>query len=181
MKNANEAAGQLTKGFSAGADPEQWIEEHGDYLYRFALVRVRAPEIAEDLVQDTFLAGVRSVDRFRGNSSERTWLFGILKHKIFDYFRRRGREISFTDLEFLEDEMPHKFGKEGFWNHDRGPAEWKQKADESMQHSEFWVVLQSCLSRLPTRVANVFMLREVEQLETVEICEALRISQNNLG
>src|SRR5215467_11825339 len=91
-------------------DPERWVEEHGDCLYRYALLRVRRPEVAEDLVQETFCAAVRTHSSFGGRSSERSWLCAILKHKICDYFRKLGRETCFTDLEFLEDELAHKFG-----------------------------------------------------------------------
>ena len=110
--------------------PETWVDEHGDVLYRYALERVRKPEVAQDLVQDTFLAAVRSYDRFAGQSSVRSWLCGILKHKICDYYRKRGRETSFTDLEFLADECSQKFVPEGYWIHMNGPKEWKPEADE---------------------------------------------------
>src|SRR6266516_2995144 len=75
----------------AATDPERWVDEHGDVLYRYALERVRKPDIAQDLVQETFLAAVRTIDRFRGGSTVRSWLCGILKHKICDYYRKRGR------------------------------------------------------------------------------------------
>ena len=71
---------------ATGADPERWVEEHGDCLYRYALLRVRRPEVAEDLVQETFFAAVRTFGSFRGKSSERSWLCGILKNKICDHF-----------------------------------------------------------------------------------------------
>ena len=86
------------------ADPNRWVDEHGDCLYRYALARVRTPEVAEDLVQETLLVAVRSLEKFAGRSSERSWLVGILKNKIVDYYRKLGRETSFTDLEFLKDE-----------------------------------------------------------------------------
>src|SRR5271165_2145489 len=121
---------------TTGADPERWVEEHGDCLYRYALLRVRRPEIAEDLVQETFVVAVRTSGKFRGESSERSWLCGILKNKICDYFRKLGRETCFTDLEFLEDEMSHKFIDQG-WNHDLGPAEWKSEAEVVMDRAEF--------------------------------------------
>ena len=81
---------------TAASDPSRWVDDHGDVLYRYALERVRKPDIAQDLVQETFLAAVRTIDRFRGGSTVRSWLCGILKHKICDYYRKRGRETSFT-------------------------------------------------------------------------------------
>jgi RNA polymerase sigma-70 factor (TIGR02943 family) len=129
--------------------------------------------------QEVFCAAVRTQSNFRRKSSERSWLCGILKNKICDYFRKLGRETCFTDLEFLEDEMSHKFIDQG-WNHDRGPAEWKSEAEVVMDRAEFWKTFRDCLSKLPARVGDVFMLREMEEMETAQICEALRISQNNL-
>lgn len=161
-------------------DPERWVEEHGDCLYRYALLRVRRPEVAEDLVQEAFCAAIRTFGSFRGKSSERSWLCGILKNKICDYFRKLGRETCFTDLEFLEDELSHKFVPQGFWNHDLGPLEWKPEAEVVMHRTEFWETFKSCLARLPQRVADVFMLREIEEMETAQICDALSISPNNL-
>ena len=169
-----------TPAATAGVDPERWVEEHGDFLYRYALLRVRRPEIAEDLVQETFFAAVRTCGSFRGKSSERSWLCGILKNKICDHFRKLGRETSFTDLEFLDDELSHKFGPQGFWNHERGPLEWRPEADVVMHRAEFWETFRNCLSKLPVRVADVFILREMEEMETEQICRDLNISPNNL-
>ena len=107
----------------AGNDPAIWVDEHGDVLYRYALVRVRKSEIAQDLVQETFFAALRTREKFRGGSSVRSWLCGILKHKLCDYYRKLGRETSFTDLEFLDDECAERFVPEGYWVHMNGPKE----------------------------------------------------------
>jgi RNA polymerase sigma-70 factor (ECF subfamily) len=164
---------------STNVNPDTWVDEHGDSLYRYALVRVRRPEVAEDLVQETLFVAVRTHAKFRGSSSERNWLYGILKNKIFDYFRKLAQEVSFTDLEFLENEMSHKFINQG-WNHKLGPAEWKPDPEAALDRKEFWKMFGSCLDKLPARVAAVFVLREMEQMDTEQICEVLRISQNNL-
>src|ERR1700677_2957127 len=95
-------------------DPDAWVDEHGDCLYRYALVRVRTPEVAQDLVQEAFLAALRGWDKFGGRSSERSWLCGILKNKIVDYYRKLGRETSFTDMESLSDGFSEKFVSEGW-------------------------------------------------------------------
>jgi RNA polymerase sigma-70 factor, ECF subfamily len=162
------------------ANPERWVDEHGDPLFRYALVRVRRREVAEDLVQETLLSAMRSREKFAGQSSERSWLFGILKHKISDYFRELGRETSFTDLESLADEFSEKFVPEGYWVHVKGPKEWKPGPDEVMHRAEFWQTMRNCLDKLPERIANVFMLREMEELESREICSMLSISEGNL-
>ncbi len=160
-------------------DPTRWVDEHGDCLFRFALVRVRTAEVAEDLVQETFLAAIRSRDQFRGRSSERSWLVGILKNKILDYYRKLGRETTFTDLEFLKDELPHKF-EDGFWNHALGPKNWKPESDEVTHKEEFWQTMRDCLANLPDRVSAAFMLREIDDVPGKEICTLLNITESNL-
>jgi RNA polymerase sigma-70 factor (TIGR02943 family) len=158
----------------------RWVDDHGECLYRYALVRVRKPEVAEDLVQEALLAAVRGYEKFGGRSSERSWLVGILKNKIVDHFRKRGRETSFTDLEFLSDEYSEKFVPVGFWNHDLGPHEWKQAPDEVMHRSEFWQVMRECLAKLPQKVRDVFTMREMDDVPSKEICATLSITDSNL-
>jgi RNA polymerase sigma-70 factor (TIGR02943 family) len=175
-----KAADERGSSAIAATDPSRWVDEHGDVLYRYALERVRKPDIAQDLVQETFLAAVRTIDRFRGGSTVRSWLCGILKHKICDYYRKRGRETSFTDLEFLNDECAEKFVPEGYWVHMNGPKEWKPEADEVMHRHEFWKTMRDCLGKLPERVATVFMMREMDEVESKEICSILSISDSNL-
>jgi RNA polymerase sigma-70 factor (TIGR02943 family) len=158
----------------------RWVDDHGECLYRYALVRVRKPEMAEDLVQETFLAAVRGYERFSGRSSERTCLVGILKNKIVDHFRKLGRETSFTDMEFLSDEFSEKFVPAGFWNHDPGPHGWKPEPDEVMHRTEFWQVMQDSLSKLPEKIRAVFTMREMDDVPSKEICAILSISDSNL-
>lgn len=162
------------------ADPERWVDEHGDCLYRYALTRVRKEEVAEDLVQETLLVAVRTHEKFGGHSTERSWLVGILKNKISDHFRELGRETNFTDLEFLSDEHSEKFDGDHYWIHERGPTDWKPEGEEAMKRAEFWQALQGCLGKLPGRVAQVFMLREMDGVPSKEVCETLQISDANL-
>jgi RNA polymerase sigma-70 factor (ECF subfamily) len=95
------------------SDPERWVETHGHYLFKYALVRLRDVSKAEDVVQETFLAALKGGRTFEGRSAEKTWLVGILKNKIGDYFRKASRETPFTDLGFYHDEESGSFGPEG--------------------------------------------------------------------
>jgi RNA polymerase sigma-70 factor (TIGR02943 family) len=158
----------------------RWVDEHGECLYRYALVRVRTPEVAEDLVQETLLAAMRGYEKFGGRSSERSWLCGILKNKIVDHFRKLGRETSFTDMEFLNDEFSEKFVSVGFWDHEKGPHEWKPAPDEVMHRAEFWQTMKDCLAKLPQKVRDVFTMREMDDISSKEICAILSISDSNL-
>src|SRR5580658_10773584 len=97
------------------SDPERWLELHGDYLFRYAMMRLRDTTKAEDAVQETFLAALRGGKSFAGRSAEKSWLVGILKNKISDYYRRACRETSFTDMEFYSDEESGRFVGDGLF------------------------------------------------------------------
>ena len=155
-------------------------DDHGDCLYGYALIRVRKQEVAEDLVQDTLLAAMRQADKFKGRSSERSWLCGILKNKICDHFRRLGRETNFTDLEFFSDEHADRFDGENYWIHERGPADWKPEGELAMKRAEFWQAMQASLDRFPPRVAQVFIMHEMDDVPSKDVCVMLKISEANL-
>jgi len=165
------------------SNPERWVEEYGDYLFRYALGRLRDPLRAEDAVQETFLAALKGLENFHGRSAEKSWLVGILKNKIFDYFRKAGRETPFADLQFYEDEEQGTFEREGLttgaWVADAGPQEWRD-AGASLDNEVFWQTYRDCTSRLPRNVATAFNLREVDGIATPEICSLLNITENNL-
>src|SRR5882672_7151320 len=97
------------------SDPEQWVELHGDYLFKYALARLRDPARAEDMVQETFLAALKGGKSFAGRSAEKSWLVGILKNKICDHYRKASRETSFTDMEFYSDEESDRFIPDGMF------------------------------------------------------------------
>jgi RNA polymerase sigma-70 factor (TIGR02943 family) len=121
------------------------------------------------------------VEKFGGRSSVRTWLLGILKHKISDHFRKLGRETNFTDLAFLKDEMPENFRDDDCWHHDeRGPREWNTGGEEALTRTEFLTALQACLGKLPERISAVFLMREVDDEPAAAICETLGLTPSNL-
>lgn len=172
-------------------DPGIWVDLHGDYLYRYAQFRLRNPAHAEDAVQETLLAALQAYEGFKGRGSERTWLVGILKHKIADYFRRQSREGVVDTREGAEFEHEELFMQEGEWvghwvaavqpkNAHLGPSEWHASPEELVEQDEFWIIFKDCLSPLPDRIASAFTLREVDGLESEEICELLNIKVNNL-
>lgn len=165
------------------SDPERWVDEHGDYLFKYALARLRDPLKAEDAVQETFLAALRGGKNFQGRSAEKSWLVGILKNKIFDHFRKAGRETAFTDLEFYSDEESDRFVADGLqkdgWIHELGPNEWTDPGG-SLDSEVFWQTYRDCSNKLPKNVATVFTLREVDGVESKDICTMLNISESNL-
>jgi RNA polymerase sigma-70 factor (ECF subfamily) len=165
------------------SDPEQWVELYGDYLFKYALLRLRDQAKAEDAVQETFLAALKGGQSFAGRSAEKSWLVGILKNKIFDYYRKAGRETSFTDMEFYSDEESDRFVADGVfkggWIQDLGPREWSSPG-ASLDSEIFWRTFRDCSDKLPMNIAAVFSLREVDGVESKEICSLLNISENNL-
>ena len=165
------------------SNPEQWVEAHGDYLFKYALTRLRDPAKAEDMVQETFLAALKNFKSFQGRSSEKSWLVGILKNKIFDYYRKANRETSFTDLEFYSGEEGDRFVADGpfkdGWIHELGPREWANPG-ASLDNDIFWKTYRDCSDKLPKNISAVFNLREVDGLESKAICQMLNISESNL-
>jgi RNA polymerase sigma-70 factor, ECF subfamily len=165
------------------SDPERWVELHGDFLFRFAMIRLRDTTKAEDAVQETFLAALKGGKSFAGRSSEKSWLVGVLKNKIADYYRKASRETSFTDMDFYSDEESGRFVADGPWKdswiHELGPQEWPNPG-ASLDSELFWQAFRDCSNKLPKKVGAVFTLREVDGIETREICAVLNISENNL-
>lgn len=164
-------------------DPGRWVDEHGDYLLRYAIVRLRDEALAEDAVQETLLSAIQSRASYDARSTERTWLTGILKHKIVDHFRKRSREVpldpSETDLSEFDPLFERDDVFQNHWNDFLSPRIWRRSPDEALQEMEFFGVLQDCMSKLPERVATVFSLRELDELSTDEICDVLSISSSN--
>lgn len=157
-------------------EPEHWLERHGDVLYGYALLRVRDAAAAEDLVQETLLAALRARDGFAARSSTRTWLVGILKNKVVDHLRRRGREETF-DATLIDDETwAGKFDHTGHWS--SPPARWSEPAF-AVENAELGTILRTCIEHLPDRYRTLFVLREVDGLGTDELLAALGISSPN--
>lgn len=163
-------------------DPTAWLDSHGDYLYRFALVRVRDAAVAEDLLQETLLAAVGSYQGHEGRSSERTWLVGIMKHKVVDHFRRLARTPQFqlTPENFEKNCFEESGPWPGHWRDDQAPLHWSVQPADLTESREFWETFDRCLSQLPQQMSIAFTLREIDGLSSTEICEILNITPNNL-
>jgi RNA polymerase sigma-70 factor (ECF subfamily) len=159
------------------ADPETWVDRYGDSLYRYALLRLRAPDLAADVVQETFLEALRARRSFAGHSSERTWLIGILRHKIVDQLRRSGREPATGNgvPAGVSDTSP--FDRRGHWK--VGPASWAGDPSREIETREFWEVFSRCLSGLPQGLADAFFLRELDGLDADEVQRTLAITPAN--
>ena len=158
------------------SNPDTWVEAYGDYLYRYAVLRVKDAAQAEDLVQDTFLAALRARERFKGTSSEKTWLVGILKHKIIDLLYRSHGELQVEDIERMADTTAGRFDNSGRWKTELG--HWGNP-EKSLEDADFWRVFTQCIENLPPNMADLFILRELNNLSGEELCNVLDISTTN--
>lgn len=156
-------------------DPARF-DEYRSYLLRYAVLQLRDASAAEDVVQETLLAALQS--RFAGRSSVKTWLTGILKHKIIDHLRRQSREQPLEDAEPQreEDVSDAVFTPDGHWR--QFPANW-EAPERSFEAKAFWQVFQACVDTMPPRAGRVFVMREVMELSTEEICKELGITATN--
>ena len=160
----------------ANADPERWLEDYGDYLYRYALSRLRDGTAAEEVVQETFLAGIRFQDRYSGEGAERAWLLGILKRKIVDYVRMRNRYDRDGSWEDSNDPSAQLFDQNGRWKTDAFAA----APPDQLESQEIWDVVNNCLQHLPKGQADVFVLSVMEEMDSDQICSELDITPSNL-
>jgi len=161
------------------ADFAARIDGHRAYLLRVAVLQLRDGDLAEDVVQDTLVAALQGKAGFSGRSSLKTWLTGILKHKIVDAIRKKSREpaMSSLDEECQIDDFDALFDETGHW--ENPPAEWGDP-EAQLSRQQFFDVVEFCLEKLPPNTARVFMMREVLELDSGEICKELSITSTNL-
>lgn len=157
-------------------DPAEF-EAHRTALVRFAMLQIRDRDVVADLVQDTMVAALTAAGRFSGDSSVRTWLTGILRHKIIDHIRKAGREQS---IDALAEAAGTKDIEEMFQDgrYVQTPADWGDP-ERLLSEREFFRVLERCVEGLPAVTSQAFLMREVMGLETEEICKELEISPTN--
>jgi RNA polymerase sigma-70 factor (ECF subfamily) len=155
-----------------------WVEAHGDYLFHFALGQIRDADLAEDLLQETFLAALKARGRFAGQSSERTWLVGILRHKIYDHLRRTCRERAHRAEPLEASDDQEAWDDSVRWVH--VVADECVSPSRRMELAEFRANLELALGKLPPRLAQVFQLYQIEGRPNRQVCASLNISENNL-
>ena len=159
-------------------DPSMWVDQHGDTLYRYAMSRLRDPDSTEEVVQETFVSALQALDQYSGQGSEGAWLLGILKRKIIDCVRRRNRPDSAPGGDVADDPSQTFFDAKGNWRTDLRVL--KERPGACLEREEFWEAFRKCLERLSQHQADVFTLREIEELAGEEICKNLQISASNL-
>jgi RNA polymerase sigma-70 factor, ECF subfamily len=145
------------------------VEGERAYLVRYASLQLRDSHAAEDAVQETLVAALAGETSFAGRSNLRTWLTGILKHKIVDAIRRMSREAPAA----TEEDFEALFDERGHWIDP--PAAWAEP-DAALDQKGFFAALEMCLRRLPEKTSQAFLMREHLGLETDEICKELGVT-----
>ena len=158
-------------------NPNKWIDNYADYLYNYSISRVNNSDLAKDLVQETFFAGLKSAKNFLGKASERTWLVSILKRKIIDHYRKINSRKGQAEvrMNFYDDG-----DNEGNWLEERVPQSWDNASEKKIENDELRNQLEVCINKLPEKYAMVFRMKTVQEFETEEICKELDITSSNL-
>ncbi len=161
---------------SPSTNPHQWVDAYADVLFRYAQVRLRRREDAEDALQETFLAALQAQRTFRGDSAELTWLMGILRHKIVDQIRVSARNAA--QVAIPAGDLDEWFGTNNRWLHP--PKSWSADPSQLADDDEFWQQVRKCFEALPRRQAQVFALRTFDDISSEHICKQTGISATNL-
>lgn len=158
-------------------DPNKWISLYSDYLFNFTISRVNDREIAKDLVQDTFFAGLKSMKNFKGEASERTWLISILKRKIIDHYRKTNSKKGKAEVRMNYNSDTES---EGDWLEERVADPFDKTAEDKLENIELGNAIHNCLAKLPEKQATVFKMKTIQGFETEAICNELNITASNL-
>jgi len=158
-------------------NPNTWIDLYSDYLYNYTIARVNDKDMAQDLVQDTFLAALKSMKNFKGEASERTWLISILKRKIIDYYRKINSKKGQAEVRITYNSDSEG---DGDWLEERVADPFDKTAEEFMQNTELGDAIYHCLDKLPKKQADVFKMKTIQGFETDVICNELNITASNL-
>lgn len=158
-------------------NPNKWIDNYSDYLFNYTITRVKDRDTAQDLVQDTFVAGLNSMKNFKGEASERTWLVSILKRKIIDHYRRINSKKGKAEVKV---NFAYDKEDEGSWLEKRVADPFDKTAEDNIENTELGVAIHDCLSKLPEKQAAVFKMKTLLGYETEAICNELNITPSNL-
>ena len=159
-------------------NPKLWVKQYSNTLFRYAIVRINDREIAKDLVQDTFLSALKNIENFRGEISEKNWLFTILKNKIIDHYRKKASSL-ITEIDEMMEEIDTYYGEEHHWSEVNKPKNWGIDYDSSVETKEFYEILNKCLGKLSELMRIVFSMKYLDEKESDEICKELSITSSN--
>ncbi len=160
-----------------------FLQDLRQQMIKFAFLQLSSLPQAEDVVQEALTSAFQHLDSFKGRAAFKTWVFAILKNKIIDVIRQKSRLVAMTELfkdEECELSIDALFDASGHWHKYEAPQAW-QSPEEMMEQADFWIIFEACLNHLPAKYAQVFMMREVIELSSNEICSKLELSISNFN
>ena len=157
--------------------PDNWVDQYADYLFNYAVSRVSDAEIAKDLVQETFFAGLNSAKNFKGDAAERTWLVSILKRKVIDHYRKINSKKGKAEVRI---NYSSDSDAEGDWLEQQVADPFSKDGDNILENEELGLVIQDCITKLPQKQALVFKLKTIQGMSTEDVCNELDINPSNL-
>lgn len=155
--------------------PDQWIHNYADLLFAYAKPRVNDAQVAEDLVQETFLSAWKAKEGYKGEASEKSWLFTILKNKIIDHYRKKSKDLVQTGTE--TDATAVFFDQNDHWTKTDQPLNWS--AAEHLNQQEFFTVFEKCKKKLQQLQQQVFVMKYMDDMDAATICKVLSITSSN--
>lgn len=157
--------------------PENWVDLYADYLFNYAVARVSDAEIAKDLVQETFVAGLNSAKNYKGDAAERTWLIAILKRKVIDHYRKINSKKGKAEVRINYSPGSES---EGDWLEEQVADPYSRDGDDALENEELGQAIQECISKLPKKQSLVFKMKTIQGMSTEDICNELGINPSNL-
>ncbi|MBR9854549.1 MAG: sigma-70 family RNA polymerase sigma factor [Algicola sp.] len=157
--------------------PNTWVDQYADYLFNYAVSRVSDAEIAKDLVQETFFAGLNSAKNYKGDAAERTWLVSILKRKVIDHYRKINSKKGKAEVRI---NYSSDTDTEGDWLEQQVADPYSRDGDNVLENEELGTAIQDCISKLPKKQALVFSMKTIQGMSTEDVCNELDINPSNL-
>jgi len=155
--------------------PDKWVGNYADALYAYTITRVKDVQQAEDIVQNTFLSAWKARDTYKGQASEKNWLYAICKNKIIDHFRKHAADM--VNLSSKEEDM--YFDQGNHWTGDAAPKAWSVHFQQPVESKEFYAILDQCKQKLKDIQQAVFVMKYMEDTDSEEICKVLGITTSN--
>lgn len=157
--------------------PDTWVDQYADYLFNYAVIRVSDAEIAKDIVQETFLAGLKSAKNFKGEAAERTWLISILKRKVIDHYRKINSNKGKAEVRMTYNS---NVDSDGDWLEEQVADPYSILENDGIENEELGVAIHDCISKLPKKQGQVFKMKTIQGISTEDICNELEINPSNL-
>jgi RNA polymerase sigma-70 factor (ECF subfamily) len=157
--------------------PEKWVDQYADYLFNFAVSRVSDAELAKDLVQETFFAGLKSAKNYKGTAAERTWLIAILKRKVIDHYRKINSIKGKAEVRM---NYSSQNDTDGDWLEEQVADPLSTLENDEIENEELGLAIQECISKLPKKQSLVFTMKTIQGMSTEDICKELGINPSNL-